>query len=145
LLTFLKKPTVRGSRLRKEIKADHAVAVGPYSHAVEVDGHIYLSGQTPLDPATGHLVAGDVAAQAEQCFRNLFAVLAAAGLDSDHVVKVNVFLTDMNDFAAMNEVYRRQFNKPFPARTTIGVAALPLNAGIEIEMIARRPAAEARG
>jgi 2-iminobutanoate/2-iminopropanoate deaminase len=130
--------------LRKEIKADNAVAVGPYSHAVEVDGHVYLSGQTPLDPATGQLVTGDIAAQAEQCFRNLFAVLAAAGLSSDNVVKVNVFLVDMNDFGAMNEVYQRQFNKPFPARTTIGVAALPLNAGIEIEMIARRLGAQAQ-
>jgi 2-iminobutanoate/2-iminopropanoate deaminase len=99
---------------------------------------IYLSGQTPLNPATGLLVVGDIAAQAEQCFSNLKAVLSSAGLDSDSVIKVNVFLLDMGDFAAMNLVYQEQFRAPFPARTTIGVAALPLGAKIEIEMIARR-------
>jgi 2-iminobutanoate/2-iminopropanoate deaminase len=99
---------------------------------------VFLSGQTPFDPQTGQLVQGDVAAQAEQCFKNLFAVLAAAGLTPNDVVKVNVFLTDMNNFKAMNEVYARQFSKPYPARTTIGVASLPVGAQIEIEMIARR-------
>jgi 2-iminobutanoate/2-iminopropanoate deaminase len=78
-----------------------------------------------------------VPAQTEQCFRNLFTVLKAAGLTPDQVVKVNVFLMDMNDFAAMNEVYEKQFARPYPARTTIGVASLPLGASIEIELIAR--------
>jgi 2-iminobutanoate/2-iminopropanoate deaminase len=123
---------------RKAFSAPGAVAVGPYSHAVEAGDFVYLSGQTPLDPQSGRIVEGDIAAQAEQCFKNLLAVLAAAGLTSDQVVKVNVFLTDMQDFAAMNAVYERQFNPPYPARTTIGVAALPLGAKIEIEMIARK-------
>jgi len=123
---------------RKAITAEGAAVVGPYSHAVRAGKLVYLSGQTPLDPATGKLLEGDVQAQAAQCFANLFAVLQAGGLTPDHVVKVNVFLTDMNDFPAMNEVYARQFTQPYPARTTIGVAALPLGARIEIELIARR-------
>ncbi len=123
---------------RTAIDAPNAAAVGPYSHGIWADDLVYLSGQTPLDPATGKLVEGDVTAQAQQCFKNLFGVLAAAGLTPNHVVKVNVYLTDMNDFAAMNAVYATQFEKPFPARTTIGVASLPLGARIEIEMIARR-------
>lgn len=115
-----------------------AVAVGPYSHAVASGELIYFSGQTPLDSQTGKLVEGDITAQTEQCFKNLFAVLEATGLTTDDVVKVNVFLTDMNDFAAMNNVYSHKFNAPYPARTTIGVAALPLGAMVEIEMIARK-------
>jgi 2-iminobutanoate/2-iminopropanoate deaminase len=123
---------------RKAFSAPGAVAVGPYSHAVEAGGFVYLSGQTPMDPLTGALVAGGIEVQAEQCFRNLLAVLGAAGLAADDVVKVNVFLVEMGDFAAMNSVYSRMFSKPYPARTTIGVAALPLGARIEIEMVARR-------
>ncbi len=123
---------------RKAFSAPNAVAVGPYSHAVEAGDLVYLSGQTPIDPATGKLAAGDIAVQTAQCFQNLFAVLAAAGLTPDQVVKVNVFLTDMANFAAMNGVYQQQFNAPYPARTTIGVAALPLGAQVEIEMIARK-------
>lgn len=123
---------------RKSVSAPAAAAVGPYSHAVESGDLFYLSGQTPLDPATGKLIEGGIAEQAEQCFKNLFGVLAAAGLSSDQVVKVNVYLTDMGDFAAMNAVYARQFTQPYPARTTIGVAALPLGARIEIELIARK-------
>jgi 2-iminobutanoate/2-iminopropanoate deaminase len=124
---------------RKAFSAPGAVAVGPYSHAVECGDTVFLSGQTPLDSATGALVQGGIAAQAEQCFRNLFAVLAAAGLGPDDVVKANVYLVDMADFGAMNAVYERQFSRPFPARTTIGVASLPLGARIEIELVARRP------
>jgi 2-iminobutanoate/2-iminopropanoate deaminase len=124
---------------RTAITAPNASAIGPYSHAVQSGDLIYLSGQTPIDPATGRLLEGDVSAQAAQCFQNLFAVLAAGGLSPDDVIKVNVYLADMQDFAAMNEVYARQFSAPYPARTTIGVAALPLGARIEIEMIARRP------
>jgi 2-iminobutanoate/2-iminopropanoate deaminase len=123
---------------RAAINPPGAVAVGPYSAAVEADGLVFLSGQTPLDPATGKLVQGGIREQTARCFANLFAVLRAAGLTPDHVVKVNVFLTDMKDFAAMNEVYRTQFAEPFPARTTVGVAALPLGAQVEIEMTARR-------
>lgn len=123
---------------RKAFTAEGAVAVGPYSHAVEASDLVYLSGQTPIDAATGKLVEGDIAAQTEQCFKNLFTVLAAAGLTPDNVVKVNVFLTDMANFAAMNAVYEKQFSAPYPARTTIGVASLPLGAQVELEMIAQR-------
>jgi len=123
---------------RTAYAADGAVSVGPYSHAVEADGFVYLSGQTPIDPATGGIIAGDIATQTEQSFVNLFNVLKAAGLTPDDVVKVNVFLTDMRDFKSMNEVYARHFSAPYPARTTIGVKELPLGASVEIEMIARR-------
>lgn len=123
---------------RKAITSTKAAAVGPYSHAVEKDGLIFLSGQTPLDPATGKLAEGDIGVQTQQCFTNLFSVLEAAGLDQDCVQKVNVFLTDMADFPAMNEVYKRQFSEPYPARSTIGVAALPLGARVEIELIAKK-------
>ena len=123
---------------RKSFSPEGAVAVGPYSHAVEAGEFLYLSGQTPLDPATGKLVADDVALQTRQCFKNLFAVLAAADMTQAHVVKVNVFLTDMADFGRMNEVYREQFESPYPARSTIGVAALPLGARVEIEMVASK-------
>ncbi|KAA0547603.1 RidA family protein [Bacillus sp. BGMRC 2118] len=123
---------------RKAFRAPEAVSVGPYSHAIEAGELLFLSGQTPIDSTTRKLVEGDITEQTKQCFKNLFSVLEAAGLTSDHVVKVNVFLTDMNHFTAMNEVYSTQFSEPFPARTTIGVASLPLGAQVEIEMIARR-------
>jgi 2-iminobutanoate/2-iminopropanoate deaminase len=124
---------------RKAITAKGASAIGPYSHAIDSEGLVFLSGQTPMDPATRKLVEGGIGAQAEQCFRNLFGVLDAAGLGAEDVVKVAVFLADMADFAGMNAVYERQFSAPYPARTTIGVASLPLGARIEIELIARRP------
>jgi 2-iminobutanoate/2-iminopropanoate deaminase len=123
---------------RKAFTAEGAISVGPYSHAVETGNLLYLSGQTPIDSETGKLVEEGISAQTRQCFKNLFEVLAAAGLNPDDVVKVNVFLTDMANFAAMNEVYVDQFTEPYPARTTIGVASLPLGAQIEIEMIAAR-------
>lgn len=124
---------------RRAVDAPGGAAVGPYSHAVRARNVVFLSGQTPLDPATGQLVAGGIESQVHQCFANLGAVLKAAGLGFEHVVKANVFLTDMNDFAAMNEVYKSYFTQPYPARTTIGVAALPRNATVEIEMIAEEP------
>ena len=123
---------------RKAYTAKGAVSVGPYSHAAEIDGLVFLSGQTPMDPSTGKLATGDIKAQTRQCFANLFAVLEAAGLAGDNVIKTSVFLTDMANFPAMNEVYAEHFSSPFPARTTIGVKELPLGAMIEIEMIARR-------
>ena len=123
---------------RKTITSAKAASVGPYSHGIDSDGLIFLSGQTPISGDTGKIVEGGIAAQTQQCFNNLFGVLAAAGLAPDDVLKVTVFLTDMNDFPAMNEVYKTQFSQPYPARTTIGVAALPLGASIEIELIARR-------
>ena len=123
---------------RKNITAPSASAIGPYSHAVEADGLIFLSGQTPIAPGTGQLIDGGIREQTRQCFENLFAVLAAGSLSPDEVQKVNVFLTDMANFQAMNEIYQQQFSEPFPARTTIGVASLPLGALVEIEMIAKR-------
>ncbi|WP_341953174.1 Rid family hydrolase [Salinibacterium sp. TMP30] len=98
-----------------------------------------MFGADPIDPATGKLVDGGIERRTQQCFDNLFGVLAAAGLGPDDVVKVNVFLTDMNDFAAMNEIYAAQFSEPFPERTTIGVASPPLGSNIEIKLIAQRP------
>ena len=123
---------------RTAFTADGAVAVGPYSHAVQVGEFYYLSGQTPLDSTTGKLVEGDIAAQTEKCFENLFKVLEAAGLTEADVVKANVFLTDMVNFAAMNAVYATKFSAPYPARSTIAVAGLPLGAQVEIELIARK-------
>ena len=122
--------------MRDAVNPEGAVAVGPYSAAVVANGTLFCSGQTPLDPTTRELVAGGVQAQTRQCFANLFAVLAAAGLTADDVVKANVYLTDMDDFAEINLAYAEQFNEPFPARTTVAVAGLPLGANVEIELIA---------
>ena len=111
----------------------------PYSAGIRSGDHVFLSGQTGIDPATGQLVEGDVAAQAEQIFKGLARVLAAAGLSLADAVKCNVYLTDIGDFQAMNAVYARQFEAPYPARTTVAVAALPGGARIEIELVARQP------
>ncbi len=121
---------------RKAINAQGAAAIGPYSHAVEANGLLILSGQTPIDPATGRLKNGTVAQQTDQCFDNLFAVLDSAGLTFDDVVSVQVYLTNMADFQDMNAAYERRFTPPYPARTTIGCASLPLNACVEIGCIA---------
>jgi len=115
-------------------------AIGPYSHGVWAGDLLYLSGQTPIDPATGKLVEGGVAEQTERVFANLTAVLADAGLTMDDVVKTNVFLTSMDDFAQMNGVYGNQFSEPYPARSTVAVAGLPLGARVEIELVALKPA-----
>ena len=123
---------------RKAITANGAISVGPYSHAIDSDGLVYFSGQTPIDPMTGSLISDDIKDQTKQSFVNLFNVLASAGLTSDDVIKVNVYLTDMKNFKEMNEIYAGQFSTPYPARTTIGVKELPLNALVEIEMIARK-------
>jgi len=123
---------------RKEISSKYLPAVGPYSLAVETDGLIFFSGQIPLNPETGKLTEGDVKIQTEQIFTNISRLLGDAGLTMDDVQKTTVFLTDMNDFAAMNDVYKNQFSKPYPARSTIGVNALPLGSKVEIEIIARR-------
>lgn len=113
-------------------------AVGPYAHAVWAGDLLYTSGQVPIDPSTGKLVEDDISAQARQVFDNLEAVLQSAGLTMDHVIKCNVFLTTMADFPALNAVYQTRFQAPYPARSTVAVAGLPLNARVEIEMIARR-------
>ena len=111
-------------------------AVGPYSQAIEAGGLLFCSGQIHLDPATGTLVEGDIAAQTERVLENLSAVLAAAGRSMADVVKTTVFLVDIADFGAMNEVYGRYMPDPPPARSTIGVAALPKGARVEIELVA---------
>jgi 2-iminobutanoate/2-iminopropanoate deaminase len=113
-------------------------AIGPYSHAVWAGDLLYLSGQTPIDPAVGTLIDGDVEAQTHRAFDNLQAVLEDSGLSMDDVIKCNVYLTDMVNFAAMNRAYQRRFAAPYPARTTVAVAGLPLGALVEIELVARR-------
>lgn len=111
-------------------------AVGPYSQAVKVGNLVYTAGQIPLDPATGKLVQGDIAAQTDRVMQNLNAVLTAAGSSLDNVVKTTIFLTDMGHYRAVNEVYGRYMAANPPARSAIQVAALPLGALIEIEMVA---------
>ena len=111
--------------------------VGPFSQATEAGGFIYFSGQVGQDPTTGKLVAGGIAAETERVFRNLSAVLEAAGRSFDDVVRAGVYLANMNDFVAMNGIYAKHFSQPFPARTTIAVAALPLGACVEIDLVVK--------
>jgi 2-iminobutanoate/2-iminopropanoate deaminase len=119
------------------IKTDRiAPPVGPFSPAVRYGDLVYLSGQVAQDPATGKLVEGDVSAQAERILLNARAVLEAAGLDLGDVLRIGVFLTDMGDFQAMNAVYGRHFSPPYPARTTVAVAAIPLGARVEMDFVA---------
>jgi 2-iminobutanoate/2-iminopropanoate deaminase len=113
-------------------------AIGPYSQAVEVDGVVFLSGQIPLDPKTGQLVTGDIAAQTERVMENLGAVLQAAKLGFENVVRTTIFLADLGDFAKVNEVYGKRFLHEPPARATVQVAALPKGARVEIDAIAVR-------
>ncbi|HLB59037.1 MAG TPA: RidA family protein [Bdellovibrionota bacterium] len=119
------------------ISTDKApAAIGPYSQAVMAGNFIFLSGQIPLDPKTGQIVSGDIKAQTERVFENLKAVLAAVNLTFDQVIKTTVYLQDMNEFAAMNEVYGNYFTKNYPARATVQVARLPKDVKVEIELIA---------
>ena len=115
---------------------DAPQAIGPYSQAVKAGGLVYASGQIPLDPRTGQFVEGGIREQTEQVFRNLSAVLKAAGTGLDRVVKATVFLADMGDFAEMNEVYGRYFTQEPPARSTVQAARLPRDARVEIDVIA---------
>lgn len=110
-------------------------AIGPYSPGVKLGDFVYLSGQIPVDPETGNLVEGDIRRQTHQVFQNILTILEEAHLRFDHVVKTTVFLTDMADFAAMNEVYAQYFEEPYPARSCIQVAALPKGAQVEIECL----------
>ncbi len=122
----------------RSIHTDRApAAIGPYSQAVVVDGWVYCSGQIPLDPETGDLLSGSVAEQTELVLRNLRQVLEAAGSSLSHVVKTTVFLSDMNTFAEMNEVYAKHFGEHRPARAAVQAAALPKSCDVEIECIAR--------
>lgn len=124
---------------RKTYNVKGATASGPYSHAVDAGEFIFLSGQTAMNSVIAEKVIGNIEKQTKQCFANLFEVLVAANLTPDDVVKVNVYLTDMKYFSAMNEEYKTYFTDPYPARTCVAVLALPLGADVEIEMIAKRP------
>ena len=111
--------------------------VGPFSQAIKVDGFIYFSGQVGQDPTTGKVVEGGIEAETERVFQNLSAVLKAAGKSFDDVARAGVYLTSMSDFVALNGVYAKHFSQPFPARTTIAVAALPLGACVEIDLVVK--------
>ena len=127
------------SDVKKVVKTDAAPgALGPYSQAIVAGGVVYCAGQIPLDPATGNIVSGGVAEQTAQVLKNLRAVLKAAGSDLDRAVKTTVFLKDMNDFGAMNDVYGRPeyFGAAPPARSTVEVARLPRDVRVEIEVVA---------
>jgi 2-iminobutanoate/2-iminopropanoate deaminase len=123
--------------MRQAISSASApTAIGPYSQAIRAGQLVFLSGQVPLDPATGALIDGDIAAQTRRVLQNLGEVLKAAGLSFDHVVRTTVYLADLNDFPAMNDVYATFFASPAPARSTVQVARLPKDARIEIDVIA---------
>jgi len=125
--------------MKKIISTDNAPkAVGPYSQAVWTNDLLFISGQIPIDPETGKFVSEDIKEQTKQVFKNLGAILTEAGLDYENIVKATVYLTDMNDFAIMNEVYATYFDKDFPARAAFQVVKLPLGAKVEIEAIAVR-------
>lgn len=110
-------------------------AIGPYSQGIVSNGFLFISGQLPADPKTGTLVDGDISIRTEQVFRNMTAIIDAAGGSMADVVKITLFLSDMGDFKAVNEIYSRYFTDPFPARSTIQVAALPLGSNIEAEAV----------
>ena len=113
-------------------------AIGPYSQAIEANGTVFLSGQLPIDCTTGDFIPGGIKEQTTQAFINIKAILSEAGLSVDNIVKTTVFLSDIEDFAGMNEVYEEQFNGAFPARSAFAVKVLPKNALVEIEVIAAR-------
>lgn len=123
--------------MKKVIATTQApAAIGPYSQAIQVGNMLFASGQLGLDPATGDFAEGGIKAQTEQAFRNVKAILSEAGMSIDQVVKTTVFLADMADFAAMNEVYATQFTGDFPARSAVAVKTLPKNGLVEVEIIA---------
>jgi 2-iminobutanoate/2-iminopropanoate deaminase len=111
-------------------------AIGPYSQAVRAGSLLFVSGQVPIDPATGQIVSGDIGVQTHRVFQNIGEILKAGGASFDHVVRTTVFLADMNDFAAMNEAYATYFTAPAPARATVQVSRLPKDARVEIDVIA---------
>ncbi len=122
------------------IESKTAKAIGPYSLGIDTGDYVFLSGQIPLDGATGKLVDGGIEAQTEQVFKNIKALLDSAGLSYANVVKATVFMLDLKDFAAMNAIYEKHVTKPYPARSTIQVAGLPMGARVEIEFLAKRNA-----
>ena len=111
-------------------------AIGPYSQAIRAGSLLFVSGQVPIDPDTGQIINGDIAAQTHRVFQNIGEILKAGGASFDHVVRTTVFLADMNDFAAMNEAYATYFTAPAPARATVQVSRLPRDARVEIDVIA---------
>ena len=124
--------------MRKNVTTDQAPKpIGPYSQAIIENGFVFLAGQGPADPKTGTYTPADVQTETRQTFANMKAILEAAGSSLDKVVKCNVYLRDIKDFAAMNEVYKTMFAQPYPARTTIQAGALPGNIAVEIECIAK--------
>jgi 2-iminobutanoate/2-iminopropanoate deaminase len=124
------------STVKTKVQTDIApAAIGPYSQAIKAGGFVYVSGQIPIDPATGEFVEGGIKEQTDQVLKNLSAILKAAGSSLDQVVKTTVFLADMAEFAAMNEVYARYFDEDPPARATVAAAGLPRNARVEIEAV----------
>ena len=126
--------------LREAISApDAPKAMGAYSPAIRAGNLLFVSGQIPIEPASGNLITGDMTAQADQVMRNLTALLRAAGLGFEHVVRTTVYLADMNEFAAMNEIYSRYIVEPPPARATVQVARLPRDVKIEVDCIAVIP------
>ncbi len=130
--------------MKRAITSDRAPkAVGPYSQAVAFGHLLFCSGQIPLDPVSGEIVGADVAAQTERVIENIKAVLAVNAMSMGDAIKTTVFLTTMDDFAAMNEVYARHFTQPFPSRTTVAVVALPRGAKVEIEVTAGKSQATA--
>jgi 2-iminobutanoate/2-iminopropanoate deaminase len=123
--------------VKRAISTDKAPeAIGPYSQAIQIGNLLFTAGQIPVCPETGELVKGDIKAQTRQALKNVAAILEAAGTSMQNVLKTTVFLTDMADFAAMNEVYAEFFSEPYPARSAIQVAALPKGVAVEIETIA---------
>ena len=126
--------------MKKVINTNNAPApIGPYSQAVEAGNFVFISGQIPLDPSSGELVSENIKAETVQVMTNIKAVLSQAGLSFDHVVKTTIFLTDMNTFSQVNEVYGTYFTGQFPARETVQVSALPKNVNVEISVIAVKP------
>ena len=124
--------------MKNVIKTDKApAAIGPYAQAIEVNGMVYTSGVIPVDPATGNIPEGSVA-QADQAFKNMSNLLEAAGTSMANVVKTTVFIKEMNDFAAINEVYAKYFPEPYPSRSCVEVARLPKDVMLEIEVIATK-------
>jgi len=115
---------------------DAPTAIGPYSHAIRTGQLLFISGQVPIDPATGNLIDGDISAQTQRVMNNIDAVLKAGGLSFQHVVRTTIFLADMSDFAAVNAVYGTFFSEPYPARATVQVSRLPKDARVEIDAIA---------
>ena len=123
----------------KAIHTNNApAAIGPYSQAIEVNGFVFASGQIPINPATGDFVEGGIKEQTKQALTNASNILKEAGTDLNHVVKTTVYMADMGDFAAMNEIYAQFFNEPYPARSAVAVKALPKGALVEVEVLAAK-------